>query len=85
MFNNFFSEYREVYETIRKNIIQPDRPQMTTSSILNACSIHRATNTHAEYLILLFHHSNGCMNAPKCNVILTLPALLNYGKYSFFV
>jgi hypothetical protein len=29
MFNNFFPESRAVYEITWKNIIQPDRPQMT--------------------------------------------------------
>jgi hypothetical protein len=29
MFNNFFSENRTVYEIMRKNMVQPDRPQMT--------------------------------------------------------
>jgi len=85
MFSNFFPENLQVYETIRKNIIQPDRPNMTTSSILIACWIHRATDTHTEYLILLFHGNNFCTNAPKCNVIYTLPVLLYYGKYFFFL
>ena len=29
LFNNFFSENRAVNETMRKNIVEPDRPQMT--------------------------------------------------------
>jgi hypothetical protein len=29
MFNNFFSEIGAVYEILRKNIVEPDRPQMT--------------------------------------------------------
>jgi hypothetical protein len=30
MFNNFFFEYRDVYEIMWKNMAQLDRPQMTT-------------------------------------------------------
>jgi len=37
------------------------------------CWIHKATNTHSEYVILLFHWNNGCTNAPQCYVIPTLP------------
>jgi hypothetical protein len=29
MFNNVFSESRDVYETMWKNMVEPDRPQMT--------------------------------------------------------
>jgi hypothetical protein len=29
MFSNFFFENRAVYEIMWKNIVQPDRPQMT--------------------------------------------------------
>jgi len=30
MFSKFFSEYLAVYEIMRKNIVEPGRPQMTT-------------------------------------------------------
>jgi len=29
MFNNFFFETNAIYEIMWKNIVQPDRPQMT--------------------------------------------------------
>ena len=29
MFNNFFSENRAVYEIIPKNMVEPEKPQMT--------------------------------------------------------
>ena len=38
MFNNFFSENRAVFEIVWKNMIQPDRPQMTVS--YSACALH---------------------------------------------
>ena len=47
----FFSEKRVVYETMWKNILQPDRPHMTIQCMLNACWIPKATNTHSEYVI----------------------------------
>jgi hypothetical protein len=28
LFNHFFPEYRAVYETVWKNVVEPDRPQM---------------------------------------------------------
>jgi len=65
-------------------MVQPDRPQMTASSILIACAIHRATNKYAEYLILLLRSNNVCTNAPKFNVICALPVLLNHGKYFLY-
>ena len=32
MFNNFFSEYRAIYEIKWKNMMKPDRPQMAIHS-----------------------------------------------------
>jgi hypothetical protein len=46
MFNNFFfSENRAFREIMWKNIVQPDRPQMTIWRMRNACWIPKATNT----------------------------------------
>jgi len=36
-----------------KNIIQPDRPQMTMWLMRIACWITKATNTHSQYVILI--------------------------------
>ena len=36
-----------------KNIVQPDRPQMTIWRMRIACWIPKATNTHSEYVILI--------------------------------
>ena len=51
MSKNFFSENRAVYEIMWKNIVDPDRPQVTVWSICNACWIPKATNTHSVYVI----------------------------------
>jgi hypothetical protein len=37
-----------------------------------ACCIPKATNTHSQYVILLFHGNNGYANAPQCYVIRSL-------------
>jgi hypothetical protein len=45
-------------------------------TICIACWIPKATNTHLEYVILLFHCSSGCTNVHHYNVIHTLRVLL---------
>jgi len=47
-----FSENRAVYEIKWKNIVEPDRSQMTIWHMCIACWIDKATNTHSEYIIL---------------------------------
>jgi hypothetical protein len=54
MINNFFFENRVVYEIMWKNIVQPDRPQMTTQ--YGTCALHAGQlrlQTHSEYVILI--------------------------------
>ena len=77
MFNNFFffSENRAFYEIMWENTVEPDRPH-TMRRIRHACCIPKATDTHAEFVILLFNGNNGEKNASECYVILTLPVLL---------
>ena len=41
----FFVENSAVYETMWKNIVEPDRPQMTIWRMRIACWITKATNT----------------------------------------
>jgi len=48
----FLFQNRAVYE-MRKNVVQPDGPQMTTWRTRIACWIAEATNTHSEYVILI--------------------------------
>ena len=57
--NNVFKN-RVIYEIIWKNIVQPDRPQMTIWLMRIACWIPRATNTHDMYCLLFLHCNNGC-------------------------
>jgi hypothetical protein len=46
-----------------KNILEPAIWRMRI-----ACWVPEATNTHTEYVILLFHSSSYCTNAPLRNV-----------------
>jgi hypothetical protein len=54
MFNkDFFFENRDFYEIMLKNIVQPDRPQMTIWRTRIACLVPKATHKHSEYVILV--------------------------------
>jgi hypothetical protein len=47
-----FFENRAVYEIMCKNIVEPDRPQMTIWRMRIARWITKATHTHSQYVIL---------------------------------
>jgi hypothetical protein len=50
--NNFFPpENRAVYELMRRNIAEPNRPQMTMWRMRIACWIPKSTVTHSECVI----------------------------------
>jgi len=69
----FVSENRAVCEKMWKNTVKLDRPH-DNMRMRFARWITKATETHAEYVILIaFHCSNGWKNAPHCYVIRTLP------------
>ena len=53
-FSSFFFKNRAVYEIIRKNMLEPDRPQMTMWRMRIACWITKAKNTHSQYVNLCF-------------------------------
>ena len=46
-------ENRAVYEIMRKNVVQPGRPQMTIWRMRIAWWIPKATNTNSECIILI--------------------------------
>ena len=46
----FFFGNRSTYEIMWKNIVQPDRPQMTIWRMCIACCIPKATDTQSEYV-----------------------------------
>jgi len=49
MFNKFFFENRAIYEIMWKNIVQPDRPQVTIRRMRLGCWIPKARDTPSEY------------------------------------
>ena len=73
--NFFFFENRSVYEIMWKNIVEPDRPQMTIWRMRIACWIPKAANTQHIFYLLHFPCNNGCMNPPHYYTIRTLPVL----------
>jgi hypothetical protein len=55
MLNNFFCANRAVCDITWKNMVEPDRPQLTAIIwlILFACWIPKATHSHSEYVTLI--------------------------------
>jgi hypothetical protein len=54
MFNNFFFFVNLVVcEIMRKNILEPGKPQMTMRPMHVACWIPKAINTLSEYVIII--------------------------------
>ena len=49
----FILDNRDVYDIRWKNIVQPDRPQMTIWRIRIACWILKTTDTRSEYIIII--------------------------------
>jgi len=64
------------YEIMWKNVVEPDRPEMTIWCMRIACWIHKPTNTHSEYVILTaFSLQHGFMSASQGYVTHTLHVL----------
>jgi hypothetical protein len=56
--------------------VEPGRRQVTMLDMrLHASHVRLKTHTQNMYYLLVFHCKNGCMNAPHCHLICTLPAL----------
>jgi hypothetical protein len=53
MFSSIFFFFYAIYEIMWKNMVQPGRPQMTIWRMRIVCCVHKATDTHAEYVILI--------------------------------
>jgi hypothetical protein len=77
MFSNIFLfENRTVYEIMWKNIVGPERSQMTIWRKHIACWISKATNSHSEYAILIAFLQQQCYREFVSVVIRTLPVML---------
>ena len=73
--NFFFFENRAVYEMMWKNIVEPDRPQMTIRPLRVACWIPKATNTHSGYVIRIASPLQQRVALPQLNVTLHILCL----------
>jgi len=81
VFKNFYSfDNSAVYEIMWKNILQPDRPQMTTWHIHIACWITKVTNTRREYLILITDPPQQWLH--KCASMLRYTCIACLAKYN---
>jgi len=90
-FSVFFSDNRIVRPIMWKNIVEPNRPQMTIWRMSTALWIPKATNTHSEYVTLIgllrlqwFRESasvSGCTYI-ACLVVRTSPVLLYVHRLS---
>jgi hypothetical protein len=74
-YNNFFCFRKSflLWDNMGKNVVEWGRQQMIICGMRIACRIPKATYTHSEYVILLFHCNSGCTNEPQCYVTRTLP------------
>jgi hypothetical protein len=75
LFSNFFFENRAVYEIMWKNILVPDRPQMTIWRLRIAWWIPKATNTHSECVILIAFSATAMITRTRLNVTLYVHCL----------
>jgi hypothetical protein len=75
MFSNFFPKIVSLWEIMWKNIVEPDRPQMTVLHMRFAYQITTAADTHLEYVIFpSFFYCNSV--AQTClSIICTYPVL----------
>ena len=51
--NFFFSEKRALYEITRRNVVEPNSPQMTIWRVGITCWIPKATDIHLKYVLLI--------------------------------
>ena len=48
----YYTENCAIYEIMWKNTVDPNRHWRTIGCMIFACQIHKATDTHSEYVIL---------------------------------
>ena len=66
--------FNDVFPKIEDNVIKYGTAAQTTDDnkirrMRIVCRITKATDTHSEYVILLFHCNRGYANAPHCYVL----------------
>jgi len=80
----FFTENLAVCEVMRENTVVLDRPQMAVRRVRFGCCIIKATNTHSEYVILLFPGNNRFTIASWCYIVRISPVLFRIIYLSYF-
>ena len=67
-FNNFFFENSTVCEIMWKNMVEPDRPQVTIWCMHISCCIANVMSTNSEYVILIAFPQQRCLH--ECTSVL---------------
>jgi hypothetical protein len=85
LFNNIFLKVVPLMRQCKKisysqkghrwHIIQP---------MCSVCCIPRASDTHSEYVILLFHSNNDYANAPSCYIYMYIACLSIQAYFSCY-
>jgi len=75
-----FRNSYHLWDNVKKNIVERDKPQMTIWRTHILCWTSKATNTHTQvvWYSSLSHYKNGCTNAPYYYVLRTSRVLFNY-------
>jgi hypothetical protein len=71
MSSNFFL----IVSFMWKNVVEPNRPQITIRRMLITCWIPKATNTHSYYVIFIAFPMVTMVARPHLNVILYVHCL----------
>ena len=61
-FSKIIFENHASYVIIWKNMVEPDRPRMTIWRICISCWIHKSTNRHSEYEIIIAFSLQLCLH-----------------------
>jgi len=71
-FSNRFQKNLAIYGIMWKNVVQPEKPQMTVWPMSISRWVPKTTNTQSQYLICVaFLLNDGYMNVPQCYFIHT--------------
>ena len=76
MFNNYYFLNLIFYEIMWKNIVAPDRPQMTIWRMRTACCIPKSTNTNSQFVIFMAFSLQNCLHERASMLSYTYTACL---------
>jgi hypothetical protein len=81
---NFSPKNLADYELMRKNMVQPETPEMTIYRALALCMLDKKGYKHALMIYNAYCFSTA-VNAPECYVIRTWPTLFNLQVYRIHI